>query len=36
MLSERLPAERKALEAGFKALGVRDLHPAAADVSPWC
>jgi hypothetical protein len=29
-------AEREALEAGFKALGVRDLPPAAADASPWC
>ena len=28
-------AEREALEA-FKALGVRDLLPAAADASPWC
>jgi hypothetical protein len=28
-------AEREALEAGFKELGIRDLFHAAADASPW-
>jgi hypothetical protein len=28
-------AEREALKAGFKELGIRDLPPAAADSSPW-
>jgi hypothetical protein len=28
-------AEREALEAGFEALGIRNLPPAAADARPW-
>jgi hypothetical protein len=28
-------AEREALEAGFEALGIRDLRPGAAGAPPW-